>query len=248
MKPQQPRFAHGADFVTLLDLVRRTAQYLGVVHAEGSEDAQSKSIAQYPLDDRTLALLVKNGFEHVRERGVFCLSDQTIHQTGSIHLGTYWNFRYGDRDRKDDPLYINLSVGFGIRKAERAMTVVPRAHGPFLSASHPKAHQRLFHCLVELHPEGPEVLKKVDAAGERLFVPWADLGLAGIRSIHDLFGEFSRDKEEIKRLSHHRLFDPAPQEDRRKPGDEPFFAERVHRQIFEGWRGQLEEYRQQLAV
>ncbi len=232
----------GQDSFTLLDLIRKAADHVGVIYHEGGKRAHSETIVSYPIDDATLKFLSTQGFEHeFRDDGVLTIA---------AHKG-YWNYRFRSRDeRPPDDLVMQLCVGFSLDPKGQGIGVVPLAHGTFFSpASESPANLQMFRSLVKLHPDAPEIVRKIVEDHGHVRVTWTELGLGGVLRIYELFDQFAAGNDRLKHLARNTMspFDPAPYDTRRQPGEVLYFSALAQAKVLDAWAGQLQGFHATLA-
>ncbi|MDP2664542.1 MAG: hypothetical protein Q8O97_01055 [bacterium] len=246
----------GVDSFTLLDLVRKAAAHKGLRYREGGVEACSEPFKTHELDDRLLAVLAECGIKKQDRpdcrHEIITLLDENPQE---VDLGpkpsNYWNFRLLKGDERKFDLRVTLSVGFGIDLEKRGIVFVSQASGPYVSAMDLSSNLRMFKALVGSDDSSDvlAVAKELAASDGTIVVTWTELGLGGIRKLSHLFKEFAAGNETIARLWRSReVFDPVPSPNYERLGDELFIAEPAQPKVFEAWRAQLAEYRDQLVA
>lgn len=212
---------------------------------------QSQPIRVYKLESEHLASLEKHGIRHEpRPDGIFTLVDHGHQEPAPGHApSNYWNFK-----REEGKLEFDLSISLGVvlvmNKRRRGIELWPSAHGSFLSPVDKLPNLRMFQALVENDKKAPAVAKRIIASGKgSLVVSWTDLGLGGIRSIGDLFCEFTSGNKRVDDLAnHHYVFFPDPRPVRQQTSEELFITEPAQPDLFETWWKQLKNYQQSLSL
>lgn len=249
----------GKDAYTLLDLLRKAAEYKGLKLMEGAFEAYCEPIKTYELDSKALAVLEKVGIRRQLRPDsdrVFTLVDENSQEHNSVYQpSNYWNFKLPDpeapdpRDREGNPRRIMLSTGLSLNQTKRGIVLSPLAHGSFLSPCDRLPNFRMFKALAESDPEAPAVAKELAASDGSTVVSWTELGLGGIRRLISLFSEFIHGNEEVDKLARRmEIFNPEPYVRYQQPGDELYVAEPAQPRLFAAWQAQLEEYRTKLRV
>lgn len=245
----------GVNAFTFLDLLKKAASFKNLTLQEGSLYASSTPVKRYVLDEDLLGHLALRGIKRQDRpdcnNKIFTLVDENsqVKFCGQAPSNC-WNFTLLDCDgeRLKFDLCVDLSVGFGIDTKKRGVSLYPQVRGTFVSAADQLPKFRMFEALVEHDGNAPLIAKELVAAGGELVVGWTSLGLAGIRSLVDLFGEFA-DRRLIKNLAHQgQVFDPPPFPPCQNPADELFVIEPIQPGIFEAWREQVNRYATSLVA
>jgi len=246
----------GKDIFTMLDLLRKAAQYKGLKLQEGQSRAMSEPIKVYTLDDRLLAILAEQG---IRQYGrpdcrneILTLEDENPQKyVPGFVPSNYWNFKLLEGKKNKFDLRVSLSVGLGITtKGGGGVVFWPQAHGSFLSPVDELPNFRMFKALVESDKDAPVVAKELAASKGSIIVSWTDLGLGGICGIFDLFVKFTGRNERVLRLGMDSdgIFCPHSNPRNVQPGDRLFVAKHVQTKIIETWNRQLKQYKEMLVV
>ncbi len=239
---------------TLLELIRRAAAYKDLKLSEGASRAYSEPITEYQLDKELLrALAVHNikrqGRPDCRDEMVTLVDENPQKKVPGWLPSNYWNFELLEGDKHTFDLRIALSVGFKINTEKRGIVLVPRAHGPHVSAADQLPNFRMFKALVENDVDAPAVARELAASDGTVVITWTELGLGGIRRLADLFTEFAARNETVARLGGNgEVFDPPPNPRYQQPGDELFIPEPAQPSIIQRWRQQLDEHRSHLVA
>lgn len=242
----------GDNALTLSDLLRRVATYKDLRIQEGASRAYSEPIKKYTLDMQLLTALAKHDIRRQdRPDEVFTLVDNNPQSPASgFSPSNYWNFlKSGEGSKRRFDLRVTLLVGFSINLEKRGVVLVPLAHGSHLSPADQLSHFRMFKALVDTDRDAPLVAKELAKSDGAIVVTWTELGLGGIRRLTDLFTEFAGTNQTVARLGWKgEVFEPAPNQRYRHPGDELFIPEPAQPRIMEKWREQLMEYRSRLSA
>jgi len=244
----------GVDTFTLFDLLRRASAHNGLVFHEGASHAYSEPIIEYALDEARLAFLASRGIcRHDRPDcggDIFTLVDENPQDSiPGFVSSNYWNFRAFTDGRRGFDLRISLAVGFKVDDEKCGIILIPRAHGPFVSAAEMLPNFRMFQALADSDPNAPAVAKEVAASEGTVLVSWDKLGLGGIRKLTDLFSEFVGQNDAVAELGKSRgIFDPPPHPHYQTPGDDLFVAKSAQPIVIGLWRGQLGAYREKLVA
>lgn len=243
----------GVEVFTETELLRLAAEHKGVeLHChEGKWSDQSRSIKGYVLDEALLALLKEKGIKREpRPDQVFTLVDENPqeHRPG-WSPSNYWNFKIPEGGDGRYDLRIELGCKLLIDSQERGVVFWPNAHGTFLSPADHLPQIRMLRALVENDEEAPTILKALAESEGTIVVFWADLGLGGIKTVSDLFFEFSRGRDEVQRLAHqHRIYSPDPQMSTNIGAERIYIAEPAQPRVLKAWKAQLAAYRAKLDV
>lgn len=241
----------GENTFTEDDLIRKAAVFKGLKYCEGGSSIKySEAIIICELDPSTLAYLEKHRIKrHQRTDDIFTLSDENPQEvTPGWAPSCYWNFK--KKDGRYD-LKVSLNVQFRLSHRDRGIIAWPVVHtagSGVVSASDPLPNFRLFKGLVEHHQiQAPIALELVQSGGF-ITITWTDLELRGLRSLPNLFEEFSKGNQTLQSVAcHQSIFDPPPRQQR--AGSEILYiSEPTHPRLFDTWHKQIEEYRRALAV
>lgn len=255
-------FAFGKDIFNQEELCRLAAQRKGLQLREGDSKTVSEPLASVELTAVVLRKLDELGIKrHERPDDVFTLADTNpqVHTPGWTD-SNYWNFKPIDLEKgpvssetrrknlKFD-LRIDLSVELRVDQRERGVVLVPQASGTFLSPSDPLPNFRMFKALVEIVGEMPYVAREIASYGN-VVVSWNDPGLGGLRSLMELYREFSGGKPALEELARRDgIFDPSPFPASNSPVSAVrYVAETEQPRLFRRWKEELEEYRAKLAL
>jgi hypothetical protein len=210
---------------------------------------QGKPFASKLIDEEFLRFLAERGFKR-QERPdapyVFTLVDENHQEPASgFHASNYWNFRLPGGSEKAHELKIELSVYMALSISERGIVIIPQAHGTgIMSPADRLPNIRMFKALVDSGVEVPGIAKEILASeNSSVVIQFSDLGLGGIRTIHDLFHEFARGRPKITDMLNNRVvqFDPTPYNNMFDP--ECYMVEPAQPKTIAAWRKQLQDYR-----
>lgn len=208
--------------------------------SKGFELAQEKPFYSKPIITCDIAgdFLVElqaNGFEwHKRADGVITLSDEK-----SETSGCYWNFRRSEEGGKSDDLKLSFGVSAIISQFHRGIILRPLVLGTFLSAVDHLSQKRAFEIMAKFNRRSSIIQEIVESDGQ-LIVNWGDVSLEGIRSIRELFKEFSSGKEGVIQLSNSHL---SPFSLGHEKAYLPEFSQYL---LFDLWKEQLSEFKNRL--
>lgn len=238
---------------TALDLLQRAAQHKGMRLQGGtSQRIISEPLRTYDLDDVTLAALAAVGIRRQPRpdcRDLFTLIDENPQvEVPGWAPSCYWNFKRDGGDGAFD-LRISLEVELAISAEQRGVVLTPRALGTFVSPCDHLPNERMFHALVERDPDAPPVARELAANDGHIVVHWSDLGLGGIRSLHELFQEFAGRAPAVLCLgSSAEIFDPVAHPRWQVPLDALYVIEAAQPRVIQTWREQLGAYRARLVA
>lgn len=255
-------FSFGKGIFNQEKLCRMAAERKGLKLREGGSKTVSEPLASIELSAVVLRKLDELGIKrHERPDDVFTLADTNpqVHTPGWTD-SNYWNFKPIDlekgpvssemirRNLKYD-LRVDLSVELRVNQRERGVVFVPQASGTFLSPSDPLPNFRMFKALVEIVGEMPYVAREIASDGS-IVVTWTDLGLGGLRSIMELYREFSNGKPALEELARRDgIFDPSPfPAPNSQVSTFRYIAETEQPRLFRRWKEELDEYRAKLAL
>jgi len=249
MKQEKPAIlVPGKDVFTAEELLKKAAAFLGLeLKYISSFRATSNSIKEYVLDGRLLkALAEKRIVRHNRPDDIFTLADENPQEsTPGWSPSNFWNFKLFKDGKKGYDLRVALQANFRIVQSKRGVMFWPMVPGGFISAGDSLPNYRMFKVLVENDESAPEIAKRLAESDGEIVVTWTDIGLGGIRTMVDLFEEFSVGKDAIKQVARSaRIFEPAPY----GRTTDLFIAEPAQPRVMQTWKKQLEQYRVSLAV
>lgn len=232
----------GKDIFALCDLLEKAAALKGLKLLEGDSKGHTKEIKTYQLDDHLIAhvLCAHDIKPHSRTDKIYTLADE------SCTHSNYWNFPLPEGGGAYD-LRIRLEAVLRLDISRRGIVIVPQAHGTCTSPISDQAHFHMFKALVEgCNKRTPAIAKELASSGGNLVVTFTDLGLGGLRSLSDLFREFTHGNQNVWRIGDEgNVFNPRPLG---YNGQDPFVAEPAQPRLFQAWRQQLDTYRESLRV
>lgn len=231
------------DVFTLLDLLRKAAEHVGLKLEEGAREARSEPIITYTLDEALINFLKSHGYTTDRRSDdVFALGSESGHY--------WWLFDTKEGRAKE----ISLLVGLAAHRGDRGIRILPMVRGSAGATDNLEYHTRMFRLIAEFQDEKSplvrELVKNIAANTEEyMVVGWTELGLGGIRSLRELFEEFSKGIEASRKLAigSQNPFDPVPYPRYDNPGDEIYIPEPNQRAILRFWEKQLEHYRKSIT-
>lgn len=253
MKKQYGPLKKGDETFTLLQLLEKAAAHKRLKLQKESSRMYSEPIAEYNLNKDLLAILAEQGIIGQNcPNNIFTLVDKNPQQKiPGFAPSNYWNFQGQDGDMGGKhKMPITLCVEFRENIEKRGIELFPVAHATLASGVDRLPNYRIFKALISQDSRASVVTKELAASNGSIIVNWGELGLGGIRRLSDLFSEFAKNNEEVRRLAHDgRVFDPQPFKHVSSWGHEDVFViEPAQPKIFETWREQLQDYRQKLAI
>lgn len=248
-KKETPILMRGKDFLSSFELMAKAAEHKGLT-LKNKGSFLSEPITTYVLDDALLAVLARNNIKRQLRPDcgdtIFTLVDGNPQEKEpGWAASNYWNFKEMPEGSRRFSLKVDLCVSFRVGVEERGVILRPYALGNFVSASDPLPNFRMFKTLFETDGKKlPSIAKDLVQNDGRIIVHWTELGFGGIRQLPALFREFTKGNIEVECLSQRRgIFSPPLDS-----ASDIFVVEPIQYQVIQGWREQLEEYRQKLII
>ncbi len=182
------------------DIFKKAVEYKSLLYQ--GVNSCSETFVTYDLDERLLALLAEAGIrKNPCSENVFSLVDTNSQKTEpGVPLSNFWNFQLVENSEKPD-LRIHLYVILKNSSKKRGVTMLSCTKGAFPPLDH-LPNFRMFKTLVECGgQEVPLIAKDLRANEGKVFISWTELGLAGIRTLGNLWLEFVDYHEATRDLS-----------------------------------------------
>lgn len=192
------------DLLNDIEIIALAAKKKGIGF-NGNSMGYSEKIGIYPLDEKTLTLLAKQGIKiQPRPDGVFTLLDGGEQKPAPGFIASnYWNFPSGYERA------ITLGVTFMVQKSRGGVLCSPTAHGNYVSPADHLPNWRMFKALVENDHLVPPLVKEIAHSEYPILIPWSELGLDGIRTVEELFSMATTGNPKTNWLGHNSM-DMAP--------------------------------------
>lgn len=251
LTPQALHLVPGQDVFTERQLLERALSHMGV--GLGNDIHSSENLLQITLEQPHLAILARHNIKRQNRAGntdYFYLIDENPQQ-----IVPGWSpscgWSYKRKEDKSFDLTTSIYAHLAISNEFRGIVLTPKVSGTGASACDLLPNVRMCKALVEVVGDDAHAAAKVMAAAEdgAHVVSWTDMGLGGIRSMADLFHEFRRGNEELRRLADsHRVFDPDPWPEFILSHEKRFVVEHQQPRTFVQWRSQLAQYKNSLGA
>lgn len=188
----------------------------------------SEHFAQYKIEWNFLAVLEKFNFELAKGKdGEFLLKDMSSY--------SYWTLM-----QKGEALYLGM-LGT-IEEKERGVVLMPNVIGCNDSPCDFQSQMKFFNAVERFDKSAKPIIKKIVESGGKIIVSWSEMKLCGVRSVWDLFREFSGNgaNPNIDLLASSRMspFNPSPSFNR-----DFWLPESDQPALFKIWSEQLENFR-----
>ncbi|MBI4036559.1 hypothetical protein HY386_01625 [Candidatus Daviesbacteria bacterium] len=232
------------DLIDPQDIITRALELNGLSVGQVNSDTTtfSQPITRYSIDSNLRSFLEEREFR-------FRPSDHGLHLINTqAHGDIGWRFDPNARE-----LFLSPIVRIQIMQQERGVMVYPDIGGSLkASCMHEYSNYRLFLALTEYDQQSSDLSRRVVVNEGRLLIPWQELGLAGIRTVQELFNELFRNRELVESLA--RIYHLSPfrphiySPDQFEHPERKFIEEALQGTLLRQWRTQLEKFKQGLSV
>lgn len=230
---------------TVRQLCEKAAEFKGLQFKKSERRLCSTTIKTYTLTNDLLTHLATKGIMHEERTDterIYTLVDTNPQQpTPGFCASNYWNFMI-PREGEQPELMVELSVEFAFRSKRRGIVFFPRAFGGVCAPADDLPNFRMFSALAGSDPDVNPIAHEIASSGT-LTVTWTQLGLGGLRTLDQLFAEFSNGNEQIIKLARQgQVFQPKPYSNTQTM----FVTEPDQPTLFDLWDEQLTNYRASL--
>ncbi|MCX6723805.1 MAG: hypothetical protein NT155_01360 [Candidatus Staskawiczbacteria bacterium] len=218
------------ELISEQDLVTRVFTHLGI--EVGQNDGvywHSKPFGGYEIKGDFLEALHKREFSFVEE-------DNSVTTALLYHQGRKENSQQFHRYETDREFILNLRVGGCIKLAERGVVFTP--YSEEISSK-----LQVFQAVVEVAPSVNQIIQRIARDGQGT-VYWQELGLGGMRSLAQLFEEFSVGKLSWLALECSSASPFDPRSSVKAQGQTQFYLpEQFQPTLFKVWAKQLADFK-----
>ncbi len=233
-------------FLESKDLIQRALPEGITIKQREDSHCYSTYFGRYRIEGRFLEALNRAGFKlYPRTDGITTLVDENPQSpTPGFRPSNYWNFK--TTGEKTDELLFDIGLIAFLRQKARGIVLIPHVSSPFLSPADTLPQYRVFVVISGFDPQAHPIIHQIAINKGEKIVSWTDIGLGGIRSIQELFLEFTSGNKELERLARSCVspFDPDPFP--RTSVSDKYLPEPHQQALFELWNKQLERFKQKI--
>lgn len=251
--------AHQGGCVRESELIKKVATATGLELKPNPDERgiflefQTKNVGRFPLSKNFVKALAEEGFTfgpgegHIR-KGMIYLSSNSK-QSGEIFESDCWAW-----ERSKVRPRLDICFNMRVNEKERGVFCVPDIWG---NCSGGACHQPTIDAFVRVVSKHfsnahPLIKQAAEVDSCRATISWHSAGLAGVKSVGELFKEWFGENKKVMRLAQSKaspFFNPNPFEERveLQAPNRLFVLESHHRALFSQWKKQLSEFATGLA-